>query len=668
MEIKDEHIARAEQLLLLGGAHFDEERIRFIKRLDSGDLLAVPGSGKTTTLRAKLFCIAKELPLNGGRGILALSHTNVAVDELKRMLQNHCPQLFEYPSFVGTIQEFVDNFLALPYYVQKYGHREDIIDADRYEQECVRIMSRPGRQTAYLARKLQYGKDYRKIRLGYSEDGRRILRFGLEGMEVTIDPEPKWIRENTVAEKTEEMMGFLFRMKETIMQYGILHFDDCYYLAETNIRDHPDIIDILRNRFAFVFVDEAQDMKSYQLDLIDKCFDCDDVVLQRIGDPNQAIFDGFSVKNSWVSRKPYFINNSLRLTPEVASIVDHLVIDRGDNGQGGALFVVNGIRALGNPIRPHLLLYKQETVGELKVKFRELIQRYRLNESPEARRYGFHIVGWNAESTGRIDARRLEDIFPEYHRKLNRPNASPDSLSFLVQQGKNLSDFNESRKTVLEAYVKVLNAAGIKPDDGRQFTVNKVFRMLREKDRNIQQQFLEELLDGTMKLSKGIWSEAYVRIKELTTKWLADFYHQEPNVSVNAFYGDAYTQLIVDGDVDDINVEEIPLNIGTVHSVKGMTHCATMYVETSYNRKYESQYVIDDRTIGRGKNKVRTVTSPFLHQDLNAANGNASMAKRMLYVGFSRPTHLLCYASDKNIWDKDVLRLMCEAGWVIEEV
>lgn len=668
MDIRVENIARAEQLLLQEGYHFDEERIRFINRLDSGDLLAVPGSGKTTALRAKLYCMAKELPLDGGRGILALSHTNVAIDELKKILQNHCPQLFEYPNFVGTIQEFVDTFLALPYYVQKYGHREDIIDADRYEQECEHIMSRPGRQTAYLSRILQYRKDYRRIRLGYSEDGRRILRFGIEGTEVTIDPEPKWIREKTVAQKTEEMMGFLFQMKETIMRYGILHFDDCYYLAETNIREHPDIIDILRKRFAFVFVDEAQDMKSYQLDLIDKCFDSNDVVLQRIGDPNQAIFDGFSVENCWVNRNPSFISNSLRLTPEVASIVNHLVIERGDNNQGGALFVVNGTRDIGNPIQPHLLLYTQETIGGLKEKFIELIQRYHLNELPEAHRYGFHIVGWNAEATGKIDARRLEDIFPEYHRKLNRSIANPDNLSFLIQQGKHLGDFKESRRTVLEALVKVLRAAGVKPDDGRQFTVSKVLTIVEEKESNVRQQFLEELLDGAEKLSKGIWSEAYVRIKELTAKWLADFYHQVPNESVNAFYGETFTQLLVDDDEDDINIDEIPISIGTVHSVKGMTHCATMYVETSYNRKYESQYMIDDRTTGRGTNKVRIITSPFLHQDLNVANGNASMAKRMLYVGFSRPTHLLCYASDKNIWDEDVLHLMGDAGWVIEDV
>lgn len=91
MEIKHENIAKAEQLLLPDGCRFDDERIQFINRLESGDLLAVPGSGKTTALRAKLYCIAKELPMKDGRGILALSHTNVAVDELKKNVAKPLP-------------------------------------------------------------------------------------------------------------------------------------------------------------------------------------------------------------------------------------------------------------------------------------------------------------------------------------------------------------------------------------------------------------------------------------------------------------------------------------------------------------------------------------------------------------------------------------------------
>lgn len=665
MEIKPENIAKAEHLLLPDGCIFDEERIQFINRLESGDLLAVPGSGKTTALRAKLYCMAKELPMKDGRGILALSHTNVAVDELKKMLQNHCPQLFEYPNFVGTIQEFVDTFLALPYYVQKYGHREDIIDAEQYERICTNFMNRPGRITTYLSGKLKYGKDYKSIRLGYSDDGRRILKFGIEGKEVEMEAEPKWVRNGNAEEKIAELKNFLFKLKEKILDLGVLHYDDCYYLAETNIREHPAIIDILRNRFAYVFVDEAQDMKGYQLKIIDECFNCDSVVLQRIGDPNQAIFDGFSMVNTWENRNPSFINNSLRLTHEVASVVDHLVIDRGNDGQGGARFVVNGVRPQEPVIPRYLLLYTQDTIDGLKEKFKNLIRSHHLESIVEARKYGFHIVGWNSEAKNDVKHRRLEDIFPEYHRCLSKPNTNPTTLSEHIQLERHVGNFKESRKTVLNVFVKVVIMVGERPTDRRLFTTNKLLAVVKEKAQ-AEQLFKEELLECVKKLSEGAWSDAYNIIKRTTSKWLNDFFQQQPNDRVKAYYEEAFVPLIPEAEAQD--AEDIPINIGTVHSVKGMTHCATMYVETSYNNKYESEYMIEDKTTGRGRNKIRTITSPFLMQDLQPKGNNAAMAKRMLYVGFSRPTHLLCYASEKRLWKDDVLRMMEDAGWKVEFV
>lgn len=666
MEIKPKNIEQAEQLLLPDGCHFDEERIHFINKLDSGDLLAVPGSGKTTALRAKLYCMAKELPIKNYRGILVLSHTNVAVDELKKTLQNYCPQLFEYPNFVGTIQEFVDTFLALPYYVQKYGHREVLIDADLYDRLCTNIMNKPGQITTYLSSKLKYRKDYKTIRLSYSNDGRKILRYGIEGNEVIIEPEAKWVREGNAEDKVAQLQDFLFQMKYKIMDDGVLHYDDCYYLAETNIREHHDIIDILRNRFAYVFVDEAQDMKKYQLDVIDKCFNCDSVVLQRIGDPNQSIFDGFSMDNTWESRNPSFINNSHRLTQDVASVVDYLVLDREDNGQGGARFVVHGVRQQDPPIPRYLLLYTQDTIGGLKVKFKEIILSYHLELTAEAKRYGFHIVGWNSEAKNDLAHRRLEDIFPEYHRNLSKPNANPTTLSEQIQMERHVGSFKESRKTVLEVFVKVVRMIGQRQADRRLFTANKLLALVKEKAQAAQQQFIEELLECTKILSEGAWSDAYIIIKATTTKWLNDFFQQQPDEKVTAYYEDAFVPLVLDADAQD--ADDIAISIGTVHSVKGMTHCATMYVETSYKNKYESEYMIEDRSIGRGKNKVRTVTSPFLMQDLQPNSNNAAMAKRMLYVGFSRPTHLLCYASEKRIWKDDILQMMENVGWKIEIV
>jgi hypothetical protein len=49
------------------------------------------------------------------RGICVLSHTNVAVEEIKRHVARHYPEIMEYPNFIGTVQEFANQFLFAPY-------------------------------------------------------------------------------------------------------------------------------------------------------------------------------------------------------------------------------------------------------------------------------------------------------------------------------------------------------------------------------------------------------------------------------------------------------------------------------------------------------------------------------------------------------------------------
>jgi hypothetical protein len=40
----------------------------------------------------------------------------------------------------------------------------------------------------------------------------------------------------------------------------------------------------------------------------------------------------------------------------------------------------------------------------------------------------------------------------------------------------------------------------------------------------------------------------------------------------------------------------------------------------------------------------------------------------MMYVGFSRPTHLLCYASEKSRWTDEKLDKMKNQGWIITDL
>ena len=106
--ITDDDILSAEKLLLQPGEHFDTERSDVIKCLDQKDVVACPGSGKTTALLAKLLIISRQIPLPGNRGICVLTHTNVAIDSITAKIGPSADRLFQYPNHFGTIQSFVD--------------------------------------------------------------------------------------------------------------------------------------------------------------------------------------------------------------------------------------------------------------------------------------------------------------------------------------------------------------------------------------------------------------------------------------------------------------------------------------------------------------------------------------------------------------------------------
>ena len=104
-----------EKLLLPSGSHFPEDARTAINCWESRDIMACPGSGKTTVLLAKLKIIADQLPLPNGKGVCVLSHTNVAINEVKNKFGSVAFKLSSSPNFIGTIQSFIDRFVLFPF-------------------------------------------------------------------------------------------------------------------------------------------------------------------------------------------------------------------------------------------------------------------------------------------------------------------------------------------------------------------------------------------------------------------------------------------------------------------------------------------------------------------------------------------------------------------------
>lgn len=75
---------------------------------------------------------------------------------------------------------------------------------------------------------------------------------------------------------------------------GYFCYDEIFVLGEALFTQQPALPSILQHRFPFILVDEMQDTSEQQNNFLRRLFprDSNTVCVQRVGDPNQAIFEG----------------------------------------------------------------------------------------------------------------------------------------------------------------------------------------------------------------------------------------------------------------------------------------------------------------------------------------------------------------------------------------
>lgn len=656
MEIKNRDIEIAERILLPVGCHFDEERRNFIQNLNSCDLLAVPGSGKTTALQAKLFCLSQQLPFDKKQGILVLSHTNNAVDEIKIKLRSECSLLFEAPNFIGTVQEFVDTFLAIPYYEMTYKKKVCTIDANAYEHEINYYVGKSKSKPVYCLK--QKGYDYCSARFYLNDDGEKSVS------KKEYPQIKEWECKQNEEKYHKELDVFIESTKNEVCANGILHYDDCYFLAKCYIHFFPVVKNILRMRFRYIFIDECQDLEKYQLDLLDSIFDSPQCSIQRIGDKNQSIYNYTKYNDSekWSTRNVLTLRNSLRLTKTLANVVDPFTVDRAEDGNGNPQFVVIGKRQLkGNDIPPHLILFDENTKDYILPLFNRLINKYDLRDTTEGRKYGFHIIGWAVRNEQKSHKLRLADIFPSSIMTINRGTDSYETLSDFITFGPKTGGIADCKRVIIEVLIHILRMAKVKSPDSRYYTMSAMEAAIESSNICCIDDYRLFTHKASVLLYKKQYDDCYCLVKNCVEHRFSKVFKFDVSSGViKNFVGDSYAYR------QKGNVNAYPdIVISSVHSIKGQTHCATLYVETSYYG-YESEHLIKEKRKAT-KTKDAVMYPNPLFQEIPEYKRNTEIATmRMMYVGFSRPTHMLCYAVHRSNWNDDrMINRMKELGWEI---
>ncbi|WP_367187083.1 UvrD-helicase domain-containing protein [Mucilaginibacter sp.] len=435
-------------------------------------------------------------------------------------------------------------------------------------------------------------------------------------------------------------------------------------LAEEYITNHPRMINILQKRFKYVFVDEMQDMAKHQYDLLEKLFaGAPTGGYQRIGDKNQAIHnDESDMADVWKERNVKELNGSHRLNPLIAAIVEPLAL--------------NAIKITGSKsnsdgtsidIRPVMLVYNTASVNKVIPKYakiiNDLIAAGKINPKSENI---FKAVAWTTSRAGdRSGIFKLNHYYPDFSKEQLKLQINYSCLeSYLHYYETGPAKLASIRKSILNGLLKVFRLENIQnPDNGRAFTKKTFIEHLKTTHFSIEQKFKLYLYLTAKKVAENKIAEAltlYVRLIKATLKRFGvnisgskpfiDGKHTSGTTTASAPIIKPANQYILDG---------VTIDISTVHAVKGQTHTCTLYMESFYQIAVDSKGQYESSRIA---DQLQGIALPATAHDY------IKQSLKMTYVGFSRPTHLLCFAIHKLRYDQLYSGKPETAKWNIVQV
>lgn len=665
--ITDDDIRAVTRLLQLPANAFSGEggsdaRQGVIRSMQSIDVAACPGSGKTTLLVAKLAALATKWQCRT-RGICVLSHTNVARREIETRLGHTSVgrRLLAYPHYVGTIHGFVDEFFALPW-LRSRGHQIKLINTEiclERRWNALPPQIRSGLERTYNTRAVLCIKSP-DFSLGEVHWSNGVLGTGTS---------------------TYRAMQDVCRQSAT---EGYFCYDEMLMWAEDLIKNVPAVTQIVRDRFPLLFIDEAQDNSEDQSAILHRVFmdGGTAVVRQRFGDNNQAIFD-FMGDNEEVVTDRFPIDsirqdlpNSHRFGQKIANLADPLGVARypcGLRGQGPKRPL-----ASGTPDTPHtIFLFSQDSLDKVLDAYGELLTETFSDE--ELATGDFTAVGQIHRDSGLGDRgkpRHVGHYWHGYDAELSGSEPKPKSFVQYVFAGLGRSRATGEACSIIEKIAEgVLRLAQMASGSTVCLHPKHSHQLVRkslEEHPSLWQSY--EDLVTTLALERQVltqdtWNKRWCDVVRNIAGVIAGGPPVGP--AATAFLewtegaDDSASLASLHRSRDNVyrfskNGKVVAIRIGSVHSVKGESHTATLVLETFwYDHNLESirEWICDYP-------KKPTKCGRRIQNRL-----------RIHYVAMTRPSHLLCLAMKRSSFEnsegtlrKDLLAGMEERGWQMQVI
>ncbi len=663
-EVTDDDIRWSSRLLALPEHAFHGEDDRDPRRdvlrcMDSIDVAACPGSGKTTLLVAKLAILAQKWQYRT-RGMCVLSHTNVARNEIETCLGNTAAgqRLLTYPHFIGTIHAFVNEFLALPW-LRSEGYPVKMIDSQICEK----------RRWSRLHHTWQSALERKRVQ---SSDIRIVdTRFNWEKKRGQLPS----------AKDTNTYRNMQKACRDAAKE-GYHCYDDMFIWAH-DMMDKLRVTKVIRERFPLLFIDEAQDNSEEQSTILHRIFIDGNaaVTRQRFGDANQAVFDSISVKGGTTDEFPdsaveMAIPNSHRFGQRIADLADPLgLIPYCLKGHGPTKRLASGAKN-----GPHtIFLFDVNSAGKVMGAYAELLVE--TFSEKELREGTFTAVGQVHKPPDKEEDHKFPHhvghYWPDYDPELSTRESKPATFVQYVLAGMRDAELIGEAFPVVEKIAEgILRLAGM-AEDGRLFRRHmyrhRYVLQLLEDDalmRDCYGDVVDRFSVRRESPTKEMWNDNRRNVvrkiactiagASLAGSEVDDFlaWNDSPNAlappSASQSSRDNVYRFSADGN-------DVAIRIGSVHSVKGETHTATLVLETfwnAHNLDKLNQWITGDRKGWKPSDRVQQRDRLKVH-----------------YVAMTRPTHLLCLAmkrstfeDDRGVLDENRVRELKQYGWRVKPI
>jgi DNA helicase-2/ATP-dependent DNA helicase PcrA len=245
----------------------DQKKIFDLKNYKNGKIVvnACPGSGKTKCVSERIYKFINNWKYKQC-GLLILSFTNVAVNEIKNCYWEKTKNEIDCPHYIGTFDKFINDFIFLPF--------------------------------GYLA--MNCKKRPKLVGLPYSNWVSMGNLKDMDKFSYDKNGNLKNLGHSYISLKNAEQYKKIFNKK------GYANQEDANYFSMKVLLKYPKIAKSIVNRFPYLIVDETQDLSETQMEILNILEKNGLKNILLLGDSNQAIFE-------WKLAKPnLFIEESTK--------------------------------------------------------------------------------------------------------------------------------------------------------------------------------------------------------------------------------------------------------------------------------------------------------------------------------------------------------------------